>query len=85
MAAELLQGEILEAYRNVIEAAEAEKKKKKKEKKKKKLPLPPLVTEANPCSSRPFICSQGCGGNTTAEKKKKKKTAVAGWFAPPVN
>ncbi|MGD0873149.1 MAG: hypothetical protein ABSB88_26695 [Bryobacteraceae bacterium] len=75
MAAELLEGEILEQYRSVVDAVEPEKKKKKKKKEEQ--------TEAPQCSFVD-VCSQGCTGVTTDQKKKKKQARVAGWFDPPV-
>ena len=74
MAAELLQGEIVEEYRSVIDAVEP---KKKKEEKKEEKTIEPQ------CSFKD-VCSEGCTGATTDEKRKKKKASVAGWFDPPV-
>ncbi len=73
MDAELLEGEILEQYRSVVDAAEPEKKKKEKEEQ----------TEAPQCSFVD-VCSEGCTGATTDEKKRKKQARVSGWFDPPV-
>jgi hypothetical protein len=75
MAVELLEGEILDEYRSVVDTVELKKKKKKVKEEEK--------TAGSPCSEV-LICSQeGCTGATTDQKKKKKQARVAGWFDPP--
>lgn len=76
MAPELLEGEILEQYRSVIEAEEPEKKKENPKETTGR-------TEGAPCSFVE-VCSEGCTGATTDETKRKKHARVAGWFDPPV-
>jgi hypothetical protein len=75
MAAELLEGEIVEQYRSVVEAVEAEKKKKEKKEEQ---------TQGAQCSFVEACSQEGCTGATTDQTKKKKQARVAGWFDPPV-
>ena len=76
MAAELLEGEILEQYRSVVDAVEPEKKKEEKKDITEN-------TEGQQCSFKD-VCSEGCTGGTTDQKEKRKKQArVAGWSDPP--
>jgi len=76
MATDLLEGEILEQHRGIVDAE-----------KHKKPGTDPTTDES---CSLPAACSQGCGESsncTTDERKKKYKKehekAVAGWFDPP--
>ena len=78
MPADLLNGEILEEYRSVVEAAVEEKYPQKRHEEKET-----HQTEGNPCSEV-LTCSQGCTGSTTDERTKQKKAQLGAWFDPPV-
>jgi hypothetical protein len=70
MAVELLQGEILEEYRTVVDATKPKNKNTA------------IKTDVSPCTD-PAGCSEGCTGGTTDQKKPKHRASVAGWFDPP--
>jgi hypothetical protein len=79
---ELLEGEIVEQYRRVIET---EPVAAQKEKEKEKNPgTGDACTNTNVCTEQEGCASGNTGDCCTEDKKKKKKYGAAGWFDPPV-